>query len=227
MFVVVEGIDGAGKGTVVRHVDKALTALKLSTAAVGFPMYAGTTYGRLIGRYLNGEFGEMSHPYLHGTLYAVDRLEARGYLRDLIAHRDVVISDRYVSSNLCYSAVKAKPELRDEVARHFSMFEFFTLEASKPDLHVFLDMPVEFAVKNIAKKEKRVYTDRPEDILEADHAFLSDVRKFYVEELNRYLPESVRTEVVECVQDGVLRSVEDISAEVVRLILDARNTRLS
>jgi hypothetical protein len=88
-------------------------------------------------------------------------------------------------------------------------------------------MPVDFAVKNVAKKEKRVYTDRPEDILEADHAFLADVRKFYVEELNQYLPESVRTGVVECVRDGVLRSVEDISAEVVKLILDVRNTRLS
>ena len=227
MFVVIEGIDGAGKGTVTAAVaDRLKAEYQKTVSTVSFPRYEQTVYGRLIGRYLNGEFGESTHRYLPGTLYSLDRFEARDWLKEQIRLHDVVLSDRYVSSNLCYSAMKAPPELRHEIAKHFTDFEFGELGASKPDVHVFLDMPVDFAVQNIAKKAKRVYTDRPADIIEADHAFLAEVRKFYVEDLCRYLPGKTTAAVIECVKDGELRSIESITQSVCSLIVDANGKLL-
>jgi dTMP kinase len=48
-----------------------------------------------------------------------------------------------------------------------------------PDLVIYLDIPVKMAAQLIAKKQKRCYTDKTEDLHEADHEYLSKVRSNY------------------------------------------------
>lgn len=212
MFVVIEGIDGSGKGTVTRELQARL-GQKMITRSISFPRYAETLYGQLIGRYLNGEFGTDTHPYLHGTLYAIDRFELRPYLQEMIRTSDIVFSDRYITSNLCYSAMKATPEERDEVVRHFVELEYGIFKMPVPDVIVFLDVPTKFAVQNIAKKAVRDYTDKPADLHEADEDYLEQVRVFYASRLMEFHP-ATRFVVIPCVADGELLPIDVIVRQI-------------
>jgi dTMP kinase len=212
MFVVIEGIDGSGKGTITKELQARL-GQKMITRSISFPRYAETLYGQLIGRYLNGEFGTDTHPYLHGTLYAIDRFELRPYLQEMIRTADIVFSDRYIPSNLCYSAMKATPEERDAVVRHFVELEYDIFKMPVPDVIVFLDMPTKFAVQNIAKKAVRDYTDKPADLHEADESYLEQVRTFYASRLMEFHP-ATRFVVIPCVADGELLPIDVIVTQI-------------
>jgi dTMP kinase len=208
VFIVIEGIDGSGKGTITKELHARL-AMRSIVRSVSFPKYAETLYGKLIGRYLNGEFGTDTHPYLHGTLYSMDRFEYKPILTSLLTTVDFVLSDRYIPSNLCYSAMKAKPEERQEVVQHFVDLEYGVLKMPVPDVIIFLDVPVKFAVQNIAKKAARDYTDKPADLHEADEQYLDQVRSFYMTELMKYHPET-QFIPVQCVENDQLLPIDVI-----------------
>jgi len=80
MFVVIEGIDGSGKGSVTKVLQSSLQEVGLTVETISFPRYTDTLYGKLVGRYLNGDFGKNTHPYLHSTLFSIDRYESKSYL---------------------------------------------------------------------------------------------------------------------------------------------------
>lgn len=213
MLIVIEGIDGSGKGTITKGLTASLLAAGLKVDQLSFPRYETNSYGKLVGRYLNGDFGSDTHPYLHGTLYSLDRFESKPYLEASIQFNDVVVLDRYVASNLCYSAMKTEGEERDEIVKHFVQLEYVTMKMPVPDIIFFLDVPVKYALQNIALKETRKYTDKDADIHEADVDFLQKVRTFYMSELMKYHPPT-RYESVECVRSGHLLSIEVIVEKV-------------
>lgn len=213
MLAVIEGIDGSGKGTVTKHLAERLRAVGKEVETASFPMYDRTLYGRLVGRYLNGEFGSSTHPYLHGTLYALDRYEAKPWLLGRLANTDIVLSDRYIPSNLCYSAMKAEPGSEDEIVQHFVNLEYGIMRMPVPDVIFFLDVPVNFALANIAKKEARTYTDKASDLHEEDEQYLSRVRSFYMSQLMNFHPTTCfRT--VECTANEQLRTIDAIVENV-------------
>jgi len=183
MLICIEGIDGSGKGTITGLLKDELQKKGVTVATMSFPQYTETTYGKLIGRYLNGEFGKSTHPYLHGTLYSVDRFESKAKLAALLEDNQpakVVILDRYVPSNLCYSSMKAKsPEEAQEVAEHFLKLDHLIFGMPLPDKIIYLDIDTKLAMENVAKKNARVYTDKTHDIHEADFKFLDNVNNFY------------------------------------------------
>lgn len=207
MFVVIEGIDGSGKGSVTKGLAQRLRSAGKQVETASFPMYDRTLYGRLVGRYLNGEFGKNTHPYLHGTLYALDRYEAKPWLMERLADTDVVLSDRYIPSNLCYSAMKSQPSCEAEVVQHFVDLEYGILQMPVPDVIFFLDVPVNFALLNIVKKEARTYTDKTSDLHEEDEQYLSRVRSFYMSQLMKYHPATC-FKTVECVANEQLKTIE-------------------
>jgi dTMP kinase len=217
MFVAIEGIDGSGKGTVTKELHDLLVSNDYKVDTLSFPRYRETLYGKVVGRYLNGEFGTETHPYLHGTLYSLDRLESKPFLEAAIAYNDAVLCDRYVPSNLCYSALKVKKEERDEVVKHFVQLEYEIMKMPVPDVIFFLDVPVKFAVQNVAKKAAREYTERTADIYEADENYLSQVRVFYGSMLMKYHPQT-RFETIECDRNGHLLPIDKIVDKVHTLL---------
>jgi len=219
MFVVIEGIDGSGKGTVTRELHKLLEQAGHKVESISFPAYEKTLCGKLVGRYLDGEFGEGSHPYLFGSLWALDRFERKPYLEAALQFNDVVVSDRYIPSQLCYSAMTVGVEERSEVVDHFVKLEYGLLELPVPDVIIFLDVPVKFAVQNIAKKAKRSYTDKSADKYEADVSYLNKVRSFYVSGLmNHHPPTSFQT--VKCERNGHLISIEKVVEKVRTIVFE-------
>src|SRR5256885_16083914 len=78
-LVVLEGLDGSGKSVQFGLLHDYLKSQNQPVVTVDFPNYESSFFGRLVGRYLNGEFGDVYEvsPYVSGMLFAGDCLEAR------------------------------------------------------------------------------------------------------------------------------------------------------
>jgi dTMP kinase len=211
-LIVIEGIDGSGKGTQAQQLTERLAAAGHRVRLLSFPRYRDTLFGQAIGEFLNGRFGQLDevHPFLASVLYAADRYESKQVLLEALQQSDFVVCDRYVPSNLAHQGAKLDGVARDELLRTIERIEFEVFALPRPSLVMLLDVPVEIAQRNIAAKKPRSYTDKTADLQEADSAYLQKVRDVYLQLAARD-PNWVR---LESVRDGQQRSVADIAADI-------------
>ena len=214
-LVVIEGIDGSGKGTQSARLRDRLLAQGLRAGLVSFPRYEATFFGKRIGDFLNGKFGQLNEvdPFLASLLYAGDRLESKSELIQLLATSDVVILDRYVPSNIAHQAGKRTGAARRELADWIEKIEYDLYGLPRPDLVVLLDTPTEVSQELIAKKAQRTYTTQAADMQEADTGYLSRVRSAYCE-----LAVERNWSIVSVVNERGIREMDDITAEIEQLV---------
>src|SRR5271169_3521244 len=114
-LIAIEGIDGSGKRTQLDLLSSELDSRGLNTFRISFPRYE-SFYGKLVGRYLNGEFGALDavDPHLSSLLYAGDRLEAKPEIEGALSAGKIVLADRYVGSNLAHQSERVPAEKREE-----------------------------------------------------------------------------------------------------------------
>ncbi len=222
LLVVIEGIDGSGKGTQSARLRDRLRARGLRAGLLSFPRYDATFFGQRIGDFLNGRFGQLNEvdPFLASLLYAGDRLESKAELTRLLATNDVLVLDRYVPSNIAHQAGKRTGEQRRELADWIEKIEYDLFGLPRPDLVVLLDIPTKDSQELIAKKEQRSYTTQAADIQEADTDYLSRVRSAY-----RELAAERGWSIVSVVHQQAIRSMEDITAEIEQLVDQALLSR--
>ena len=211
-LIVIEGIDGSGKGTQAQQLTDRLAAAGRRVQLLSFPRYRDTLFGHAIGEFLNGRFGQLDqvHPFLASVLYAADRFESKQVLTEALQQSDFVICDRYVPSNLAHQGAKLDGPARDELLRRIERIEFDVFALPRASQVMLLDVPVAIAQRNIAAKSKRSYTDKAADLQEADAAYLQRVRDVYLE-LAASEPNWVR---IESVRSGEQRSVSDIADDI-------------
>jgi dTMP kinase len=216
-LIALEGIDGSGKGTQAARLSGELCRLGRSCRLWSFPRYRDSRFGQKIGEFLNGHYGALDqvHPVLVSLLFAGDRLEARPQLLESLASCDVVLCDRYVPSNIAHQAAKASGATRTELIRWIEFVEYELHALPRPDLVLWLDMPVEEAQQLIATKSKRAYTDAAADLQEADAGYLGEVRAVYAE-LAQSNPSWLR---VACVEHGRVRTADEIAVELLQAVL--------
>ena len=189
MLVVLEGLDGAGKSTQVKMFRKYLETVCPELEYIHFPRYDAPVYGGLISKFLRGAFGsiESVHPQLVALLFAEDRHGCAPRMRSVLDAGGTVLLDRYVYSNIAYQCAKLSDaaeaqELRDWIFK--TEYEDFGIP--KPDLNIFLDVPISFVEGSLAKNREadadRSYLAGNQDIHEADIAFQKRVRDIYVEQ---------------------------------------------
>lgn len=219
-FIALEGIDGAGKGTIAQALQTALCGgprefSDHEVEIISFPRYTETEHGKRVGRYLNGDYGQQVHPQVSCLLYAGDRRESLPYLRTLLKDNDCVIADRYTLSNIAYHCAKLKR--LGHPAEEASELELFLRqlehEMPEPNMTVLLRIPVELAAANVKKKMTRRYTNKQADLHEADLPFLEQVAAEY-EVLFSY-GRSDRMVVNVASSLDSLRAPEEIAAEIV------------
>ena len=185
MLIVVEGLDGAGKSTQVRKLRQYLEERAGGLDYVHFPRYDAPVYGELIGSYLRGEFGDLNslHPKLVAFLYAEDRRDASQKLREDLAAGKCVLLDRYVYSNVAFQCAKFQDDGQRKSLKDWIIdMEYGSFGLPRPDLNLFLDVPLDFVRSNLSSGRQghdRDYLEGHKDIHESDISFQSRVRDMY------------------------------------------------
>lgn len=185
MLVVLEGLDGAGKSTQVKKLRTYLESLFGSLEYVHFPRYDAPVYGDLISRFLRGDFGsnESVHPQLVALLFAEDRHGAAPQMRKTLAAGGHILLDRYVYSNIAYQCAKLNdPDEAEKLRDWVFNTEYGDFKLPKPDLNIFLDVPISFVeskLKSDRAGQDRDYLEGSQDIHEADIEFQKRVRTMY------------------------------------------------
>jgi len=216
MLIDIEGIDGSGKGTQAQRLCDRLKSAGVSASLISFPRYEATLFGRAVGEFLNGKFGSLDevHPFLVSLLFAGDRFESKSFLHEKIAGSDVVVLDRYVPSNVAHQASKLEGAERADLTKRILEIEFTLFGLPRPDVVVWLDLPVGQAQELIAQKAARNYTSRKADIQEADGRYLERVREVY-QELARNGP---NWHTIACSDGTRLRSIDEIAESIWQVV---------
>lgn len=190
-FIVIEGLDGAGKSTQVELLNKYLESKSKKSEFIHFPTADSEIFGDMISRFLRGEFGGLSqvNPYLVALMFAGDRYNLSTSIRRWLDEGKLVINDRYVYSNIGFQCAKLKSqEEADKLFDWIFNLEYNYFKIPKPDLSIFLDVPFSFTKKRLTERrdgKDREYLQGKTDIHEADLNFQKNVRETYLKAVQR------------------------------------------
>lgn len=187
MFIVLEGLDGAGKSTQIKLLRQLFASRGIESEYVHFPRFDSPVFGELIARFLRGELGsvESVDPYIVALLFAGDRADMAPQIRAWQAEGKVVIVDRYVYSNIGYQCAKlATEEQRAKLKQWILDTEYGYYNIPRPDLSLFLDVPFAFTAKSLTEQrsgDDRAYLNGEKDIHESSLDLQQMVRNVYLE----------------------------------------------
>lgn len=170
-FLALEGIDGSGKSTQVRRLLERLAERGLRCYETREPT--------------DGPVGSLIHQMMTGRMTADNRVIAGLFAADRLDHllngRDgilqqvergvTVVTDRYYFSSYAYHSVDVDMDWVIEGNR-------LSAELLRPDITVFLDVPVALALDRIGRNRSHTELFEKEDRLTA-------VRKKYLEAFDR------------------------------------------
>jgi dTMP kinase len=219
-LIVIEGIDGCGKGTQIQLLKSFLEGNGCDTLMLDFPRY-GNPAAFFVEKYLRGEYGtaEEVGPYMASILYAVDRFDMAKEIKSALAQGRSVISNRYTTASMGHQAGKiADIEKRNEYVDWLSKLEYETLEIPKPDAVVYLTISPELGQLHVDKKEQRSYlinaTSQKRDIHEDDAAHLSNAATAFNQVASRN-----NWHIIDCMKDGHMQSPEVIHNLIVDILV--------
>lgn len=215
-FIVIDGSDGSGKKTQSDLLIEKLNSQGFESAYYDFPDY-DSFFGQMVGRYLNGEFGEADQvsPYLGSLLYAGDRWQTSQKIKQDLESGKIIISNRYTQSNMGHQAAKiADPIEKEKYLAWLEELEFNIYKIPKPNLVLFLHVPVEISQNLFASKGKRQYTTAVKDIHECNVDFMKRSVNEYLRLTEKY-PEWRK---IDCTCGKELLSREEIAEKVYSMI---------
>ena len=217
MFIVLEGLDGAGKSTQIKKLREMFAERGIESEYVHFPRFDAPIYGELIARFLRGELGGVDQvdPYIVALLYAGDRADMAPQIRKWQEEGKVVIVDRYVYSNIGYQCAKiADKEARMRLNEWILNLEYEVNKIPRPDVSLFLDVPFAFTEKRLTEQREgddRSYLNGASDIHEQSLSLQQRVREVYIESSER----DSELQVVDCSNDeGAMASLEEIFSRI-------------
>lgn len=211
MFIVLEGLDGAGKSTQIALLRDMFRSIGVESEYMHFPRFDAPIYGDLIARFLRGDLGTVEgvNPYLVALLYAGDRAECAQKIRGWLAEGKVVIADRYVYSNVGYQCAKIADKAEREALRDWIFStEYEQFSIPRPDVSLFLDVPFSFTERKLTEQrsgDDRDYLQGGRDIHEASLELQRSVREVYLDSAQS------RDDliVVDCADDGGMMASAD------------------
>lgn len=212
-LIVFEGIDGSGKSTQFRLLCERLRGEGAAFHQIVFPRYSQPS-SAMVKAYLGGEFGKNPSDvsaYAASTFYAVDRFASfRVDWGGLYRAGELILSDRYTTSNAVHQASKLPEAERQEFLGWLFDLEYHRLGLPKPDLVFYLDLPMELSEKMMRHREQE--TGATADIHERDNAYLRSCR-----ESARQIAAQCGWRTIDCGAGGAPRAIADIHEEVYAL----------
>lgn len=169
MFLVIEGIDGAGCETQATALIKNLTVAGKKPFYIKFPHY-DTPVGKMIRDFLyeNTVKHSADEQFLLYTLqFIFDRQLIKEKMKD-----HIVIADRYFSTTLCYQTLEGFNE--EKALRYAEDFDII-----KPDAVLYLDVTPDTAIK------WKYGEDKEKNFRENDHSFIRRTYEKYSDLVKR------------------------------------------
>ena len=213
-FIVIEGLDGSGKGTQSKLVTDILKDRGYKVKKITFPDYDSPT-SSLVKMYLGGELGDSPddvNAYAASAFYAVDRVASfiKSWKKDY-EECDFLIADRYVTSNIIYQMSKVSDDERDSYIEWCEDFEYNRLCVPKPDVVIYLDMPPVVSQKLMSGRYNG--DESKKDIHEKNMNFLLSCRESAL-----YALEKLNWEHVMCAENDSPKSIESITQSILDII---------
>ena len=214
-LIVFEGTDGSGKATQTELLCRELDRRGIPYKKLTFPRYDQES-SALIRLYL-GAFGSKPddvNAYAAATFYAVDRYAS--YKQDWGAFYEaggLLIADRYTTSNAVHQTVKLPEKERRAFLDWLFDFEYRMLGLPKPTRVLYLDIPTDLTEQMMRRREHETHTKA--DIHEQDDAYLRHCR-----ENAAFVVDYCGWTKIVCTEQGRLRPIEDIHAEVMEKVAD-------
>ena len=210
-FVVIEGIDGAGKGTQTELLVERLKKENKEVIVDDYPHYETSFWGKHVGRMLTGEFGQLFeiNPYLAVLPYMLDEEDgSRKIISPALEDGKMVVSNRYFTSNV--HQIAKRPENEREIYANW-LWEagYNQMGIKKPDLVLVLLVDPLICKENILKKAERNYTngkgmDQAEENFNHQMESAKEYKKMANKEPNLWV-------LIDCCRDGKLLPKEEIN----------------
>lgn len=206
ILLVFEGADGSGKTTQSKLLFKNLAQRKIPSQYISFPRYEDSLWGKMVRRYLTGEFGNLD-PYLASVLYAGDRATAAPEVKKWIDVGKIIVCDRYIWSNAAHMGAKFKGQSeRSKYIKWLEELEYGENGIPKEDIVIFLYVPIAVS--------KKLMKNRNLDIHERDLDYQGKVIEVY-DELCRSRGNWVK---VDCTSGGKILRPEEIHGNVLEVL---------
>lgn len=212
-FIVIEGTDGSGKGTQIRPLVEYATVRGNAVQVIDFPRYKDNVWGELVGRYLKGEFGGLDiDPHLAALPYVLDRVLAKPLIEQWLSKGNLVIANRYASSNLAFMGARLPEEERDKYIDWLEKAEYKENKIPREDLVLLLNVTPHISHHNVGKKAQRAYLgDKARDIHEDNLGYQSTVAKVYL-----HLAQTrSHWRVVECMDGDKMKPQDEITTQLI------------
>lgn len=211
-IIVIEGLDGSGKSTQIEYLKNKLSGQNV--CQIKLPDYDSDS-SALVKMYLRGDFGkkpEDVNAYAASAFYAVDRYaNFKMKWKDNYDKGDIIISDRYTTSNAYHQATKISKEDRAEFFYWLEDFEYGLMGIPEPDVVIFLDMPIEISQKMMSKRYEG--DESKKDIHESNLDYLYKCREAALDAAHE-----MGWFVVQCSDGNEPRTIDDIGNEIFSIV---------
>lgn len=209
-LIVIEGLDGSGKGTQTKLLEEYLLKSGENVKKVSFPDYDSPAAAP-VKMYLAGEFGKSPsdvNPYAASCFYAVDRFASfNKHWKKCYEGGTLILADRYATSNMIFQLAKLPANEWDSFLFWLEDFEYNKLNLPKPDLVIYLDMPTEVSQKLMTKRY--LGDESKKDIHESNVVFLEESAKSA-----HYAAGKLGWFVLSCAENGEPYSIESIHEQI-------------
>jgi len=200
LFITLEGLEGSGKTTQQKYIVDDLKEKGFDVLLTREP--GATRLGREIRQLLlDPDWSEMT-PRAEILLFAADRAQhVEEIVKPALNAGKIVISDRYFDSNLAYQGYGRGLDI--DLVRKINLW---AVDYLKPDLTIFLDLPVEVGLA----RARAQTVDKLGDRLEREELnFYQQIRAGYLE----LAKESERFRVIDA-----NRSIEKVKTDILQEI---------
>jgi len=212
-LIVIDGIDGSGKGTQTEKLVDKLKNKGYPVETISFPQYGHKSAGS-VEEYLNEVYGTAKEvgPYRASIFYACDRYAASFQMRKWLEQGKIIVSNRYVSANVGHQSGKIEDiNERNKYLNWLFDLEFNIFKIPRPDKNILLYVPPEIGQKLVDQKDLREYIEnnKMKDIHENDLNHLKDAASAYL-----YAADKYGWDKIDCAPDNKMRTRDDISQEL-------------
>ena len=170
-----------------------------------------STSGNDKTEYLESRPDEVN-PYLTSLLYAGDRWEAKNQMHKWLDEGSVIISNRYVCSNMAHQGAKIVNVVeRKKFYKWIEVLEHEVYAVPRADFTIYLHVPVDISRELIkARLRESEGLKSKMDLHEEDTEYLKRVRNVYVE----LAGSDSNWCTIECTENSQIKSKEGISEEI-------------